>query len=33
MPGVTEVQVSVVWTPPWDPGKMSDDARLELGLL
>ena len=33
MPGVTEVQVSVVWDPPWDPGMMSEDARLELGLL
>jgi FeS assembly SUF system protein len=32
-PGVTDVQVEVVWDPPWDPGKMSEDARLELGLL
>jgi FeS assembly SUF system protein len=32
-PGVTDVQVDVVWDPPWDPSKMSEDARLELGLL
>ena len=32
-PGVTEVQVNVVWEPPWDPGMMSEEARLELGLL
>jgi FeS assembly SUF system protein len=32
-PGVTEVQVNVVWEPPWDPSMMSEEARLELGLL
>ena len=32
-PGVTDVQVNVVWDPPWDPSKMSEDARLELGML
>jgi FeS assembly SUF system protein len=32
-PGVTDVQVDVVWDPPWDPSKMSEDARLELGML
>jgi FeS assembly SUF system protein len=32
-PGVTDVQVDVVWDPPWDPSMMSEDARLELGLL
>lgn len=32
-PGVTEVQVNVVWEPPWDPSMMSEEARLALGLL
>jgi hypothetical protein len=25
--------VDLVWEPPWDPSKMSDEARLELGML
>ncbi|MFC3052195.1 SUF system Fe-S cluster assembly protein [Kordiimonas pumila] len=31
--GVTSVEVSLVWEPAWDMAKMSDEARLELGLL
>ncbi len=31
--GVNGVQVNLVWEPAWDMGKMSDEARLELGLL
>jgi len=31
--GVTEVQVELVWDPPWGPERMSDAARLELGML
>lgn len=33
VPGVGTVDVNLVWDPPWDPGKMSDEARLELGML
>ena len=33
VPGVGVVDVNLVWDPPWDPGKMSDEARLELGML
>ena len=33
VPGVKETKVTVVWDPPWDPAKMSDEARLELGML
>ena len=33
VPGVGDVEVELVWDPPWDPGKMSEEARLELGLL
>src|SRR5215471_13280500 len=30
---VNDVQVDVVWDPPWNPGSMSESARLQLGLL
>ncbi|NNC48864.1 MAG: SUF system Fe-S cluster assembly protein [Sphingomonas sp.] len=33
VPGVRDAQVNLVWDPPWDPSKMSDEARLELGML
>ena len=33
VPGVRDAVVDLVWDPPWDPSKMSDEARLELGLL
>lgn len=29
--GVTQVDVDIVWTPPWGPDMMSEDAKLELG--
>jgi len=32
VPGVNGTQVNIVWTPPWNPSMMSDDARLELGF-
>jgi len=28
---VKEVKVKFVWDPPWEPSKMSDEAKLELG--
>src|SRR6266404_6835982 len=31
--GVSDVRVKLVWTPPWTQDLMSDEARLELGLL
>jgi FeS assembly SUF system protein len=31
--GCTNVKVEVVWDPPWDPSKMSEAARLQLGML
>lgn len=31
--GVKEAKISVVWTPPWNPGKMSESAKAELGIL
>jgi probable FeS assembly SUF system protein SufT len=33
VPGVREVQVDVVWDPPWDASRMSDAARLQLGWM
>jgi FeS assembly SUF system protein len=31
--GVTDVKVDLVWDPPWDPSKMSEAARLQLGMM
>jgi len=33
VPGVRDCEVNLVWDPPWDMAKMSDEARLELGML
>ena len=33
VPGVDDVRVKLVWTPPWTKDRMSDEAKLELGLL
>jgi FeS assembly SUF system protein len=31
--GVNDVRVKLVWSPPWDRDRMSEEAKLELGLL
>ena len=31
--GVVEAKVKVVFNPPWHPGMMSEEARLELGMM
>ncbi len=31
--GVADVRVEVVWDPPWEPGMMSEEARLALGFM
>lgn len=33
VPGVTKAHVELVWEPPWDMSRMSDEAKLELGLF
>lgn len=33
VPGVRDAEVNLVWDPPWGPDKMTDEARLELGML
>ena len=30
--GVREAKVNIVWNPPWDPSRMSDEARTELNM-
>jgi FeS assembly SUF system protein len=32
VPGVGPVSVAIVWDPPWDPSRMSDEARLVLNM-
>jgi FeS assembly SUF system protein len=32
VPGVNEAHVEIVWEPPWDKSRMSEVARLVLGL-
>mgnify|MGYP003485429555 CR=1 FL=1 len=32
-PPGTSIDVELVWDPPWGPDKMTDEARLELGML
>jgi metal-sulfur cluster biosynthetic enzyme len=33
VPGVADVKVDIVWDPPWDRDRMSDAAKLQLGLF
>jgi FeS assembly SUF system protein len=33
LPGVAGAKVEVVWDPPWEPSRMSEAAKLQLGLL
>lgn len=32
LPGVRDVAVNIVWTPPWTPERLSPDARKQLGI-
>jgi FeS assembly SUF system protein len=32
VPGVGQVKVDIVWDPPWDPSRMSDEARAVLNM-
>ena len=31
--GVSDVKIDLVWDPPWEPSKMSEAARLQLGMM
>ncbi len=34
LPGIDDVRVNLVWTPPWDPRTMaSEEAKLDLGIF
>jgi FeS assembly SUF system protein len=33
VPGVNDVKIELVWSPPWDRDMMSEVAKLELGFL
>ena len=33
VPGVTAAEVETVWDPPWDPSRMTDEARLALNMF
>jgi FeS assembly SUF system protein len=33
VPGVTRCDVAVVWDPPWDPSRMSEEARLAVNMF
>ena len=32
VPGVSSAKVEIVWDPPWDKDRMSEAAKLQLGL-
>lgn len=32
LPGVRNVTVNVIWSPPWSPERLSPDARKQLGI-
>ena len=32
VPGVRDAKVQIVWDPPWDPSRMSDEARAVLNM-
>src|SRR5690606_6713347 len=33
LPGLEDVRVDLVWDPPWTPEKISEAAKLELGIF
>ena len=33
IPGVTDVKVDIVWDPPWERDRMSEAAKLQLGMF
>jgi FeS assembly SUF system protein len=33
IPGVSDVELDIVWDPPWTPARMSEAAKLELGFF
>jgi len=31
--GIRSAEVDIVWDPPWNPGRMSESAKLQLGMM
>lgn len=31
--GVKDVKINLVWEPPWNPDKISDDTKEEMGII
>lgn len=31
--GINDAHVELVWDPPWNPDRMSEEAKLELGFM
>ncbi len=32
LPGVSDASVDLVWDPPWDPSRISEEAKEKLGI-
>jgi metal-sulfur cluster biosynthetic enzyme len=32
IPGITSGELRLVWEPPWDPSRMTDEGRRQLGF-
>lgn len=33
LPDIEKVEIELVWEPPWDPSRMSEAAKIQLGLI
>ncbi|MGE3801202.1 MAG: SUF system Fe-S cluster assembly protein [Candidatus Kapaibacterium sp.] len=33
LPGISDARVDITWEPPWEMSKMTEEAKLQLGLL
>lgn len=33
VPGIKKISIEIVWEPPWDQTRMSEAAKLQLGLM
>jgi len=33
LPDIEKVETELVWEPPWDPSRMSEAAKIQLGLI
>jgi len=32
LPGVKSATIEIVWDPPWDPSRMSEEAKQSMGM-